>query len=157
MTPLTREHSKEVSDLFSPAKAAERTAAEANAQLSSATGAASVLKPVPGVYALGDCCANQGRQRIIGQSAQWPPHAEDYLIFVLSDCRWHETSRKEFLTPNLQLQSRRLSCQLFDVTLRECRPQPHSKRFHMCNSVFLVRALAQPALFLHVEHPTTWC
>jgi len=60
VTPLTREHSKEVADLFNPAKAAERTAAEASAALSSTSGAAGELRPVLDVYALGDCCANTG-------------------------------------------------------------------------------------------------
>lgn len=60
VTPLTKEHTQEVSDLFSPAKAAQRTAAEANAALSSSSGPAGELRPVADVYALGDCCANMG-------------------------------------------------------------------------------------------------
>lgn len=61
VTPLTKEHSKEVADMFDPAKAARRTAAEANAALSSAsTAQQGELRPVEDVYALGDCCANTG-------------------------------------------------------------------------------------------------
>jgi hypothetical protein len=60
VTPLTKEHTKEVADLFSPAKAAQRTAAEAQPSLSSTSGPAGELRPVHDVYALGDCCANMG-------------------------------------------------------------------------------------------------
>lgn len=60
VTPLTKEHTQEVADLFSPAKAAQRTAEEANATLSSSSGPAGELRPVADVYALGDCCANMG-------------------------------------------------------------------------------------------------
>lgn len=64
VTPLTKEHSKEVADIFDPAKAARRTAAEANAVLSETSGQPAELRPVDGVYALGDCCANMGKPQI---------------------------------------------------------------------------------------------
>jgi hypothetical protein len=47
--------------MFDPAKAARRTAAEANGALSETSGQPAELRPVDGVYALGDCCANMGK------------------------------------------------------------------------------------------------
>jgi hypothetical protein len=62
VTPLTKEHTKEVADLFSPTKAAERASADTNATLTEASGDAGELRPVDSMYALGDCCANTGKQ-----------------------------------------------------------------------------------------------
>jgi hypothetical protein len=61
VTPLTKEHTKEVADLFSPTKAAERASADTNATLTKASGDAGELRPVDSMYALGDCCANMGK------------------------------------------------------------------------------------------------
>jgi NADH:ubiquinone reductase (non-electrogenic) len=59
VTPLTREHSTEVSDLFDPAKASGAAAAAAQQSPSSSnTTTIANLQPVPHIYALGDCCAN---------------------------------------------------------------------------------------------------
>uniref|UniRef100_A0A383VNM9 NADH:ubiquinone reductase (non-electrogenic) n=1 Tax=Tetradesmus obliquus TaxID=3088 RepID=A0A383VNM9_TETOB len=62
VTPLTKEHSTEVSDLFDPAKAsgaAAAAAAQSPSSSSSSTTTTTIanLRPVPHIYALGDCCA----------------------------------------------------------------------------------------------------
>lgn len=58
VTPLTKEHNAAVSDLFNPAKVAAAAAQATTDTASSSAGADGPLAPVPGVYALGDCCAN---------------------------------------------------------------------------------------------------
>jgi NADH dehydrogenase FAD-containing subunit len=59
VTPLTKEHSTEVSDLFDPAKASSSSAAAKQSPSSSSNSTTiSNLLPVPHIYALGDCCAN---------------------------------------------------------------------------------------------------
>ncbi|WIA34774.1 hypothetical protein OEZ86_013079 [Tetradesmus obliquus] len=62
VTPLTKEHSTEVSDLFDPAKASGAAAAAAQSPSSSSSSSTTTttianLRPVPHIYALGDCCA----------------------------------------------------------------------------------------------------
>ncbi|WIA14591.1 hypothetical protein OEZ85_003105 [Tetradesmus obliquus] len=61
VTPLTKEHSTEVSDLFDPAKASGAAAAAAQSPSSSSSTTTTTtianLRPVPHIYALGDCCA----------------------------------------------------------------------------------------------------
>lgn len=83
VTPLTKEHTQEVADLFSPAKAAQRTAAEANAALSSSSGPAGELRPVADVYALGDCCANMDTP--LPPLAQVAEQQGKYLAHVLNE------------------------------------------------------------------------
>lgn len=83
VTPLTKEHTKEVADLFSPTKAAERASADTNATLTKASGDAGELRPVDSMYALGDCCANMDNP--LPPLAQVAEQQGKYLAHILNE------------------------------------------------------------------------
>lgn len=81
ITPLTREHAKEVSDLFDPAKSAANTST--NQSGTTGTTTISQLQPVPSIYALGDCCANTDSP--LPPLAQVAEQQGKYLAHVLNE------------------------------------------------------------------------
>lgn len=78
ITPLTKEHSKEVADLFDPAKAAAATAAEGTPSSTPTEN-----EPYSNIYALGDCCANQDSP--LPPLAQVAEQQGKYLAHVLNE------------------------------------------------------------------------